>query len=158
MQPAASLVTRERKNWNTFDYADFSYPVNITSSSLATVHMTSTANVVAGMTLYQTDISGNFIGQAIVVSVQNLTTITVDTNVSWIAGAATVYQPIPITITYTNVTANAAWVSHFMDFEVMFREATFTNLSLGFASDFDPSIELTVLKAQIGKGWGSVAW
>jgi hypothetical protein len=45
-----------------------------------------------------------------------------------------------------------------MDFEVMFREATFTNLSLGFASDFDPSIELTVLKAQIGKGWGSVAW
>lgn len=150
-------VVRERKNWNIFDYADFEFNVTITSFSGRTVNLASTANVQIGYTLYQQDGSGNFIGQSIITNVVSATQITVtDLGISWIPGAAIVYQPIPVTATYTPLGGNYAWVKHYQDFQVMFRSATFTDLKVGFASDFDASTEYTTLIPSVGPGFGLV--
>ena len=158
MQPTTSLVTRERKNWNIFDYADFQYPVSITSSSGLTVHLTSTANASVGSTLYQVDVLGSLIGKSIITQIVNSTTLTVTNSFPWLVGAATVYNPIPIYAQYTPIGGNQAWVKHFIDFQAFFRDATFTTLTIGFTSDFDGGLENTIILPQSGPGWGFVAW
>lgn len=156
-QPDTGLVTRERKNWNIFDYADFQYNVTIVSSSGTSVTVTSTTNVNPGDTLYQEDSLGSFIGQSIIASVPDATTIIVtDSGISWIPGTAVVYGPIPVNCTYTPIGGDFAWVKHFQDFQAMFRSATFTNLQFGFASDFDTSTEYTPLVSSVGPGFGLV--
>lgn len=155
-QPATGLVTRERKNWTIFDYADFEYDVTVVTSSGTSVTVTSTTNVNAGDTLYQEDAFGSFIGQSIITAVPNATTIIVTDIISWIAGAAVVYGPIPVNCTYTPIGGDYAWVKHFQDFQAMFRSATFTNLQFGFSSDFDTSVEYTTLVSSIGPGFGLV--
>lgn len=149
-------VVRERKNWTIFDYADFSYPVTVVSTSGTTVTLSSTTNIVAGDTLYQQDGLGSFIGQSIILSVNSSTQLTVTDIIPWIAGAATIYQPIPVNATYTPIGANYAWMKHFQDFQIMFREAQFTNLQIGFASDIDISTEYTTILPIVGGGFGTV--
>lgn len=156
-QSTTGLVTRERKNWNIFDYAEFSYPVTIVSSSGVSVTVVSSTGASVGASLYQQDSLGSFIGQSIITAVPDSTHITVtDPTISWIAGPATVYNPIPVSVIYTPIGGNFAWVKHFQDFQAFFRDATFTDLSFGFASDFDPSEELTTIISQTGPGFGLV--
>jgi hypothetical protein len=149
-------VVRERKNWDIFDYADFEYAVTITSSSGVTVHLASTTNIAAGDSLYQEDALGNFVGQSIIVSVDSATQITMTDIIGWANSAAIVYQPIAVNATYTPIGADFAWVKHFQDFQVMFREATFTNLQIGFASDLDAGTEYTTILPLTGSGFGTV--
>ena len=156
-QSLAGIVTRERKNWNIFDYADFSYPVTIVGNVGATVELTSTLNIVVGASLYQVDGLGSFIGQSKILRIPDLTHVVV-TNpfVSWIAGAATVYNPIPVNVQYLPIGGNFAWVKHFQDFQAFFREATFTDLAFGFSSDFDSATETTLIHSVTGSGFGLV--
>lgn len=156
-QSNTDYVTRERKNWNIFDYAEFSYPVTIVSSSGTSVTVVSSTGATAGASLYQQDSLGSFIGQSIITSVPDATHIVVtDPTVSWIAGAATVYDPIPVSVIYTPIGGNYSWVKHFQDFQAFFRDASFTDLSFGFSSDLDPSEEITTLVPQTGPGFGLV--
>lgn len=154
---ASGQVARERKDWTIFDYADFQYNINIVSSVLATITVTSNANVAVGDTIYQVDGLGAFVGQSIVTSLPNSTTIIVeDTDVHWVAGTAIDYKPIPVNLTYTPIGGNFAWVKHFQDYQTFFRNATFTDLKFGFASDFDQTTEYTTLTALGGGGFGTV--
>lgn len=155
-QSLTGKVTRERKNWNIFDYADFSWTVTIVNSSNTTVTVASTTNIAVGSTLYQQDGSGNTIGQSIILAVPDSTTLLVSDDIPWVAGAATVYDPIPVDIIFTPIGGNFAWVKHFQDFQAFFREATFTDLAIGFSSDFDGTTEYTTILPQMGPGFGLV--
>lgn len=150
-------VTRERKNWNIFDFSDYQYSVTIVSSSGATVTLASTTNMAVGDTLYQEDALGSFVGQSIITDVVDATTVTVDDDtISWIAGAAIDYQPISINVIYNSIGGNFAWVKHFQDFQAFFRDATFSDLTFGFTSDFDSVQEDTTILASTGPGFGMV--
>lgn len=149
-------VVQERKNWNIFDFADFEYDVVVSSSSGLTVTLVSTTNISVGDTLYQEDSLGSFIGQSIITEVTDSTHVVVTDEISWIAGTATVYQPISVGVQYNPIGGNFAWVKHFQDFQAFFRDATFTNLSFGFSSDFDTNTELTTIVPIVGKGFGTV--
>lgn len=156
-QSLTGIVTRERKNWNIFDYADFSFPVTIVSNIGATVQLTSTVNIVVGATLYQVDGLGSFIGQSKILGVPDSTHVVVaDAFVSWIAGPATVYNPIPVSVQYLPIGGNFSWVKHFQDFQAFFREATFTDLAFGFSSDFDAATETVLIHSVTGPGFGLV--
>lgn len=156
-QSTRGLVTRERKNWTIFDYADFQFPATIVSFVGRTITVTSTTNYEVGDTLYQEDILGSFIGQSIITSIPDSTHVVVtDIGISWVAGAAIVYEPIPVNCTYTPIGANYSWVKHYQDFQAFFRSATFTNLQFGFASDFDTSTEYTTIVSSVGPGFGLV--
>jgi hypothetical protein len=148
-------VVRERKNWNIFDYAEFQFPLTITGATGLTVSVASTLNVTAGDSLYQVDALGNFVGQSIVTNVPNLTTIMVSDLIVWVNGPAINYQAIPVNLTYTPIGSNFAWMKHYQDFQAFFREAQFTNLQFGFASDLDPSPEYTTLLPLGGTGFGT---
>jgi hypothetical protein len=157
MYPNSDLMTRERKNWTSFDFADFSFPVTITSSSGFLVNLTSTASAAVGDTLYQTDISGAVIGQSIITVINSGTQLTVTDFFGWEAGAATIFQPIPIDIEFTPISGNVAWVQHFTDCILFFRtDSVFTLLDVAFNSDFDPTNEITTLTPVQGGGFGSV--
>jgi len=158
MEPANSLVVQERKNWTIFDYAEFEYPVTVVSAIGAVITLVSNANVTVGSTIYQLDGLGNFLGQSIVLSVStNGTDITVTApNISWVAGAATIYNPIQVALQYLPIGGNQAWVKHFQDCQTFFREANFTNLQIGFSSDFDVSTEYTTLLPTTGSGFGTI--
>lgn len=149
-------VAKERKNWNIFDFADFEYSVTVVSSSSLTVTLSSTTNVSVGDTLYQEDSLGSFVGQSIVTAVTDSTHIVVTDLITWVAGTATVYQPISVGIEYNSVGNNFSYVKHFQDFQAFFRDATFTNLSFGFSSDFDTNTEITTITPITGGGFGTV--
>lgn len=151
-------VVKERKNWNIFDFADFSYSVTVVSSSGLTVTLASTTNITQGDTLYQADGTGAFIGQSIITSVVDATHITVTDSLSWAAGAATVYQPISVGVQYNSIGSDFSWVKHFQDFQAFFRDATFTNLTFAFTSDFDGVPEETTIEPILGSGFGTVAF
>ena len=155
---ATGQVAKERKNWNIFDYTDFSYSVTITSSVGTVVQFVSTSNIAAGDTLYQTDaVTGLLIGQSIVVSVDSVVQATVSDTFVWAASTATVYTPISTALTYTPLSGNAAWVQHFQDCELFFRpDSAFTTASISFSSDFDSITEATALEPIEGGGFGTV--
>ena len=159
MQPLTSLVTRERKNWNTFDYAEFSYAVNITSTSGVTVHLTSTTGLAAGMTLYQATTADDLVGQSIIVSVDSGTQITVTDQINWNTGAATVYAPISVNVAYTPIGPNPSVLKHYKNIEIMFRpDSSFTNLSFSINSDFDPTNQTINIAPLTSGGWGTFGW
>jgi hypothetical protein len=154
---SSGQVVRERKNWTNFDYTDFSFAVTVTSASGLTVHLSSTTNCSVGATLYQLDGTGSLVGQSVIVSVDSSTQITVTNLFSWIAGAATVYNPISVNVAYTPISGNVAWVQHFQDCELFFRtDSSFTNLNVSFSSDFDSTDETTMLTVVQGGGFGTV--
>jgi hypothetical protein len=154
---ANGQVARERKNWNIFDYADFQYNITIASSSGASIVVTSSTNIEVGNTIYQVDGLGSFVGQSIVTVVNSPTQVTVaDNDVHWIAGTAIVYKPISLNLTYTPIGGSYSWVKHFQDFQAFFRDATFTDLQFGFASDFDTTVDYTTIVALGGTGFGTV--
>lgn len=149
-------VVRERKNWNVFDFADFEFPITVVSSSGLIITVNSTTDITAGDTIYQNDILGSFVGQSIITSVTDATHIVVTDDIQWTAGDATIYQPISVGVAYNPIGGNFAWVKHFQDFQAFFRDATFTELSFGFASDFDRSTEYTTIVALPDTGFGTV--
>lgn len=149
-------VVRERKNWNNFDYADFQYPISVVSSSGLTVVVNSTANVMAGDSLYQVDGFNQLVGVSIITAVVDAITLTVTDTIFWIVGAAITYQPIPVNCRYTPVGGNPAWVKHFQDFQAFFRDASFTNLSFGFASDFYPTDVAVPIPPSTATGFGII--
>lgn len=157
-ESTTGYVTQERKNWNNFDYADFEYAVTVVSSSGLTVTVNSTTNLAVGMSLYQVDSLGSFVGKSIITAVPSSTTLTVTDNISWIAGAATVYAPIDVSFRYTPIGGNQAWVKHFQDCQVMFRDGDFTDLTLSFSSDFDASDVDTTLTPTSSGGFGTIAF
>ncbi len=144
-------VARERKNWVISDFADFEYNISITSFSGFTVHVTSSANIAVGDTIWQS------VGQSIVTVINSATQITVeDSNITWNIGTAIDYKPIALNMTWTPIGGNFAWVKHFQDFQAFFRDATFTDLKFGFASDFDTTTEYTTISSFGGGGFGTV--
>lgn len=154
---ATGQVTRERKNWNNFDFADFSYTVTITGSNGLIVDLVSTTNVETGYTLYQTDSSGNIVGQSIITAVVDSTHITVTDIVPWVAYTATVYQPISVNMAYTPISGNVGWIQHYTDWILYFRpDSSFRTLSLSVNSDFSGYDETIVIPGQVGSLFGSV--
>jgi hypothetical protein len=150
-------VVKERKDWTNFDFAELQYAVNIVSSSGTTVVLTSTTNMAVGDTLYQIDGLGSLVGQSIITEVTDATHVEVTADdIAWMAGAAIDYQPISVGVQYNPIGQNFAWVKHFQDFQAFFRDASFTNLTFGFASDFDSAAETTTITALTASGFGTI--
>jgi hypothetical protein len=157
MYPNASLMTRERKNWDTFDFTDFNYSTSITSFVGLIVNITSTPTVAVGDTLYQQDMSGNIVGQSIITNVLSPTQVTIADLINWNIAPAIIYQPIQWQIAYTPISGNVAWVQHFMDAVFFFRpDSSFTTLNVYFSSDFDAASYTTTLEPIQGGGFGTV--
>lgn len=151
--PVNNFVYQERKDYASTDYADESYAVAIVSSSAFEVTLTSTTAVDAGMTLLQ---SGR---EAVVLSVDSATVITVSQELAWLAGAATVYTPIRNTAEWIEEDAdNPGIIKHWQECTLLFRDARFRVLNVAFSTNFNPvPEEIEIVPVRSG-GWGTFPW
>lgn len=144
---------QERKDYTSFDYADNSYPITITSSSGLTVNVVDSTNAQVGYTLNQDD------RISVISAIVNATTITVENQLSWVAGAATVYKPILVSIIFTpEAFGNPGIVKHFKECHAIFSTADFDSFDLGFSTDFYQSVNFSTLVPKSGDGFGLGAW
>jgi hypothetical protein len=151
---ASSLyLYQERKDYTSFDYADNSYAVTIVSSSGTTVTVNSTANAVVGYTLNQDD------RIALIEEIVDATTLVVDAELSWTAGAATIYKPIDIAVQFTpEAFGNPGLVKHFKECLAIFSLADFDSFDLGFSTDFYSPVSFSTLVPKVTDGWGLAPW
>lgn len=151
--PVNNFVYRERKDYSSSDYADESYAVSIVSATGFTVVLTDTTVVAAGMTLLQGA------REAVVLSVDSSTEITVSQELVWTAGAATVYTPIRNLVTWIEEDAdNPGILKHWQECTLLFRDARFRELVVGFSTNFSPVPEEVTLVPVRSGGWGGFPW
>lgn len=144
---------QERKNYNSSDYADNSYPITITGSVGLVVSVTDSTNAQVGYTLNQADRT------SVITAVNGPTSITVENLFSWVAGAATVYKPILVSLIFTpEAMGNPGIVKHFKECHAIFSVADFDSFDLGFSTDFYSSTNFSTLVPKSGDGWGFGAW
>jgi hypothetical protein len=156
--PTNKYVYIERKTYTETDFADDEYAVTIVSSTGTSVQVASSADAVVGQTLKQGD------RKAKVESIPDATHIVVSKTLAWLAGAATLYDPIHVEIQSAPITAtNPGIVKQYSDAVFFFRTATFEEIDLGFSSNF-ATYRSDITASPVSEGlwglfpWGGVPW
>ena len=151
--PLSLYLYQERKNYNNTDFADNSYLITIISSTNYIVEVSSTTGLLVGWALNQGDKT------AIIEEIVDLTHLRVNRVLSWTAGAATVYMPIPVAIQFVPESCgNPGIVKHFKEVHSVFSAADFTVLELGFTTDFNSAISVNPLVPKTSNSWGYGSW
>ncbi len=144
---------QERKNYTSFDYADNSFSVTVTDATGFSVSLTDTSSAQVGYTLNQGD------NITVITAVVNGTTLTVDKELTWSAGAATIYRPILVSLQFTpEAFGNPGLVKHFKECQAIFSTADFDSFDLGFSTDFYSTIDFATLVPKTSNGWGQAQW
>src|SRR5262249_16547421 len=95
----SKYVYQERKSYTLADNADEEVAVTIVSSSGTTVTVASTTGLEVGWQL--TQFSGSTLQRSsMITAITDGTHLEVDDTLTWAAGAATAYAPIPEQVTY----------------------------------------------------------
>lgn len=149
----SKFVYQERKTYTDFDYADTSFAVTIVSASGKDVTVTSTTGLEVGWVLNQGVQTSN------ITAIPNATTLTVADELTWTAGAATVYQPIPVSLEFVpEHMGNPGIVKHFKECHAIFSNAEFDSFDLGFFTDFYEQINTVSLVPKNTSAWGTGSW
>ena len=153
---SGSQIYEERKTFTFDDYADEQYPVTITSSSGRTVNFVGAIPVV-GQTLEQVQPIGTLRAQVLAI---NGSTLTVDLDMPWLAGAATLYNPINVTWQISNMygdTPNA--MKQFPEISLLLDVNSFGSLNITFSSDQSTGFYIATNVNQLTTGgWGEFQW
>jgi hypothetical protein len=151
-------LEQERKNRNYTDYVDYGTAYTITSFSGTQVVLTTTTEITVGDLLYQS------------ATVQSLITdvqpgyVTVQDQITWSAGAATVFRGIECELEYAAVTGgNPGTSKQFPEISMLFKTARFNTATLSFATDCSAYYEdVSILGNRTGLWglfpWGQAAW
>lgn len=150
---SSKYVYQERKSYTVFDYADTSYAINIVSFSGTTLTVTSSAGLQVGWVVNQGAQTSN------ITSIPDATHIVVADSLTWVAGAATVYRPIPISLEFIQEhCGNPGMVKHFKECHSIFSGAEFDSFNLGFFTDFYEQVNTVTLIPKVTSGWGQGSW
>lgn len=164
--PAFASVYVERKSYTNADYADEEWPTTIVSYSgnIVTLDSTTDEGVVVGNTLSQ----GNYV--AMITKIINSTQIqvtsylndSIDINLNWVAGVATIYQPIQVAMQWAPQTSqNPALVKEFQEILLMYRDANFTNINVYIYSSFQGQnySRKIIMTPDVNQySWGNYPW
>lgn len=149
--PVNDFVYKERKEFNTFDYADESYDLIITNVNDDIITVDDVTNVEVGYSLRQ----GNYYTLITEINDNDLT-INLNKSNRWINGDAEVYIPIQTEIRFQpNTTGAIGQMKHFREMEFVFLDASFTEAQAIFTTNFRPTpINQELLPRTFGS-WGS---
>lgn len=153
--PVNLQVYKERKTFTANDYADEEYPVTITGYTGSTLTVSDASQLQVDMTLQQVST------RVIITSVDLLTdTITVDAARTWnIAAPATAYAPIDVKLQFTPIdVGNPALLKQFQETTLLFDDARFNSMDVGFSTNFSRDPEYTSILTTVSGGWGSFRW
>jgi hypothetical protein len=152
-QPSTGQVMIERKNYTNADYADEEFAVTITAVDSATeVTLSSTTNVVAGMTLVQGA------RRALIESVDG-NDLTIAATSGLTAAAATVYTPIQNLVQWAPIDAeNPGILKQFSELSLFFKNAAFAEIAATFSTNIAPGGETVLIVNNSTVGWGQLPW
>lgn len=156
-QPTDKWVLIERKALDYTDYADEEidgYTINSFNST--SVILNSTNGLELGYLLYED--ASNF---AIITAIDNATnTVTVNDDITWTLGAATIYKNIECELEYVSQHfKNPGVMKLFQEVAMLYRETAFLNANISFYTDLSGGYSNTSFAGQYGgSGWGSFAW
>jgi hypothetical protein len=122
-------VYQERKSFTFLDYADEAYPVTITNVSGREITLADASTAVVGYALKQ--------GLRIVTIEEiNGNVLTVNYELLFVNGAATIDKPFEVTLTFVPLTAkNPNIVKHFTECSYYFKEANFETIEAQWNSN-----------------------
>ncbi len=127
--PVNDYVYQERKSFTFVDYADESYAVTITNVSGTLITLADASSAVVGYALKQ----GNRISTILEI---NGNVLTVNYELLYVNGAATVDAPFEVSITFVPLTAkNPNIVKHFTECSFYFKEANFETIEAEWSSN-----------------------
>lgn len=154
----SKYVYQERKTYGITDNADEEVAITIVSSAGTTITVASTTGLSVGWQVAQ--FSGSTLQRSSkITSITDATHLVVDDNLTWAAGAATVYAPIEEEVTYAPVHGgNPGIMKHFNYFSAMFSNAEFDELTMTFTSDLSVSESSVMLQPQREGPWGLFPW
>lgn len=151
-------VLQERKNYNITDYADRQWAVTITGVTAKVVTLTDVSTAVIGYSLAQ-NISGGQVGLlSVITAIDTINkTVTVELALAWTNGAAIIAQPIQQTLTYTPLTCGYPnFIKKFQPvLSFVFGQSGFTQATVGFSTDFYPTVENVILSPKFAGGFGT---
>jgi hypothetical protein len=97
--------------------------------------------------------------ESAIVSVDSATVVTVEDDYDWVAGAATAYEPIVKDVVWLpNSADNPGILKHYSECTVIFSDASFRSVEIGFQNNFADSFEYVEVDELIGLGWGLFEW
>lgn len=151
-------VFQERKDYQNSDYADEEYAVVITSTdtTLDTITLVSSVNVMIGDTLQQTVTGTQYSTQ---VTGNNTVTgvINVDDAAGFSAGAAEDYRSIAIKARFCPITCGfPQYNKKFTSWDFAFENANFDEILVNFSTDYVIAQEPVTLVPQTSGGWGTI--
>lgn len=150
---ASKFVYQERKTYTKFDYADTSFAINIVSFLGTTLTVTSSTGLQVGWVVQQGQQVSN------ITAIPDATHIVVADLLTWTAGAATVYRPIPISLEFLQEhCGNPGIVKHFKECHTIFSGAEFDSFDIGFFTDFYEQVNTATLTPKATSGWGQGSW
>jgi len=148
----SDYVYKERKNFNTTDYADEQYPINIVSYAATVITLTTSANVVVGHTITQGTING-------LVTAISGNDVTVNITHTWASGAATTNNPIVNTVEWVEETGgNIGLTKQFQECTFVFRKTGFEEITALFSGNFIDNETVTLVPLGRGATWGGDTW
>lgn len=146
---------QERKDRTYSDYIDAGTSYTIVSSSGTSIVMADVADIEVGDLLYQSSSV-----HSAILAIDVLTkTLTLESTLTWSAGAATVYKAINCEVEYAAVTGgNPGVVKRFPEISMLFGSARFSTATLSFATDASTSYEDVSIAGPGTALWGLFAW
>src|ERR1700719_3926518 len=153
-------VFKERKAFDSSDFADEHYAINIISinSSAKQFTLTSSANVLVNDVIQQT--TGGITYTTQVTEVFSATnTVTVRDVSNFVPGAATNFRSIPTHIVYCPIHGGfSEYVKKWTIWQFFFNKADFNFVTLTMSSDWSIAAEQVNLVPIVSGGWGTQPW
>ena len=151
--PDDNYIYQERKNFDRYDYCDAQIDLTIVSSSEATIVLSDTTGLAADWLIKQGG------AESVITEVVDSTTITVEDVLVWAAGAAIGYEPITKDVSWLpNSSDNPGILKHFSECTVIFSDASFNKVDIGFQTNLSDDFEFVTVSELIGLGWGLFEW
>lgn len=146
---------QERKDRTYSDYIDAGSSYTIVSSSGTSIVMADVSDIEVGDLLYQSSSV-----HSAILAINVLTkTLTLESTLTWAAGAATVYKAINCEVEYAAVTgANPGQVKRFPEISMLFGSARFSSATLSFSTDASTSYEDVTIDGPGTALWGLFPW
>lgn len=146
-------LDQERKNRTYTDFIDYGVGYTISSSTSTTVYLTATTEINVGDLLYQSALI-----QSVITDVQ-AAYVTVQDEVAWANGAATVYKAIDCEVEYAAVTgSNPGTAKQFPEVSMLFKSARFNTATLSFSTDVSAAYEAVTIEGNRTGLWGLFPW
>lgn len=153
----STQMLQERKEFTSADYADDELAVTVVSQASLAVTLTDTTGITAGDTLFQANAADGI--SAVIDSVDSSTVVTLTTQIDFAAGAATVFSPIPTTITWAPIYLdNPALLKHFQEMAIFFRTIDFESIQLSYTTDITGNVSDDVVTPTFTAGWDEGGW